>query len=100
LNIPSYAGGSNLWGNVKEGEPWEPCSMYDGKLEIVGLSNAAQLVGIQTGVIHGARIAQGTDIQIESNPVEVQVDGEPFRVKKSRISISHFKKSPVLQLIK
>ena len=99
-NIPSYAGGTNLWGNVKEendGE-WEQCSMNDGKIEVIGLANAAHLVALQTGLKSGIRIAQGSDVIFNVNSVEVQVDGEPFKINKSRVFITLFKKSDVIYL--
>lgn len=66
-NIPSYGGGSVLWGDYNpELEPHiKPCKMDDGVLEMVGLKNITHVVGIQTSVTSGTKLGQGSTFEIE-----------------------------------
>ena len=89
-NIPSYSGGAVLWKTVDPNDNLEmPCAMDDGILELVGLRNIKQLVGIQTSVQSGTKLGQGNIFNISvTTECPIQVDGEPMIIGPSDIEIS------------
>jgi len=96
VNLPSYAGGCNLWGGDKD-DRFKPQSINDGLIEILGIRNVTHLVACQNGGL-GVRLAQGRNIKIyhrhnqsskkakaKVNPMAFQIDGEPWEQKNPTI---------------
>jgi diacylglycerol kinase (ATP) len=102
-NIPSYGGGSILWGDHNPStEPHIlPCKMDDGILEVVGLRDIAHVAGIQATVMSGTKLGQGHEFVITiEKECPIQVDGEPFTIGPSTIAITHLNKAQMLKRIK
>ena len=76
LNIPSFGGGTDLWGRAEEENDQESDSdtsaasvasmtasgrqsVQDGQLEVVGVHGALQLGASQVGLYKAQRLAQG-----------------------------------------
>merc|ERR1712137_1180993 len=99
-NIPSYGGGSVLWGDYNPIlEPHvKPCRMDDGVLEVVGLKDIAHVIGIQTSVLSGTKLSQGSFFHITiTSECPIQVDGEPFLVGPCQIIISKLNTATMLK---
>lgn len=95
LNIPSYAGGRNPWGEKKKSTRFEPQSVSDGKIEVVGLKSGLHTAAVlaKTPKMHGRRLAQVSAIRMALQEVaprgrgsngevaftHMQVDGEAWR---------------------
>ena len=95
LNIPSYAAGTNPWGNsvnlfeFLSGTSFEQQDFGDRLIEVVGLSTA-HMAAIHLG-LPGIRIAQCRQLNLElCSPITAQMDGEPFYLSSSiMINITH-----------
>jgi len=109
LNIDSFGGGSDLWGNAdvsdidedaasdisssdsdddkksnhsKSLSQWRP-SMQDRTLEVVGVHGTLQLGAAQVGLYSAKRLASAKKVRItNSTAIPVQVDGEPWLFAK------------------
>jgi len=98
-NIPSYGGGSILWGDYNpELEPHvQPCKMDDGILELIGLKSITHVIGIQTSVASGMKLGQGSEFEIDvSAECPIQIDGEPMIIGPSKIEIKLMNKAVML----
>lgn len=100
LNVPSYAGGLNLWGTTNE-ERFDAVSMYDGRIEVIGIRSVFHFGQIGAGLASGIRIAQGSDIEIvyksDSPELPCKIDGEPWLQKQpTTFHISWRKRSLML----
>lgn len=87
LNIPSYAGGSDLWG---QDVSFDVPSFSDGRIEVVGITGCFHMGTIQVKLTNAHRLAQGRTVTITwltSAHIPVQVDGEPWRQAPCTISI-------------
>jgi diacylglycerol kinase (ATP) len=99
LNIPKYSGGTNPWGYNTNDAHFQPQSMNDGKIEVIGLYTS-HLVKIQIG-IGGDRICQAKHIKLTtSTTIPIQIDGEPARLLPSIIEITHKNQATMLEHVK
>jgi len=86
INLPNYAGGSNLWGNHAD----KPISIEDKKLEIVGVQSAFHIGQCKTGLASAIQICQCGSIGftwLKDTGLSVQVDGEPWLQPPSKLNI-------------
>ena len=58
LNIPSYAGGCDLWGKTRQDSGYQKPSMSDGLLEVVGIRGTFHMAKIQTGTVKAKKLGQ------------------------------------------
>ena len=111
LNIASFAGGVDMWGEDDEGLLEESSasdsgispshsptirkrvSKSDGVLEIVGVSSVLHLGECQIGLSKAHRIAQAYEVEIQirgRDSIPIQIDGEPMLIKgPASIKIVH-----------
>jgi len=96
LNIPSYGGGADLWGHNVSSK-WTEQNIGDRKFEVIGIRGAFHLGQIQGKIAKGVKLAQGNKIEILCGKfIEAQIDGEPFKLSPSFISINLHNQVPVL----
>jgi len=88
LNIPSYAGGTDLWGIDHNHGAQSVC---DGKFEVVGVRGISHMGLMQSGISSGGEhICQGTKVKIIlKTQMAIQVDGEAWMRKPCMITIQH-----------
>jgi len=102
VNLPSCYGGAFLWEFDKVMESatcgsdkkitYSPLSIEDKKLEVVGIKNSVHLGQVQMGMSSPVFIGQGANISLSiggTDPLPVQIDGEPWLQAPSTIEISH-----------
>eukprot|EP01113_Clastostelium_recurvatum_P028879 TRINITY_DN3486_c0_g1_i3.p1 TRINITY_DN3486_c0_g1~~TRINITY_DN3486_c0_g1_i3.p1 ORF type:complete len:629 (-),score=106.67 TRINITY_DN3486_c0_g1_i3:51-1937(-) len=81
LNLPSYAGGTNMWGPSYD-PSYRPVSIDDNFIEVIGVRSIVHLGEISTGLGSGMRIGQGQSIRMvfkpDAPPLPCKVDGEPW----------------------
>ncbi|XP_076466864.1 diacylglycerol kinase zeta-like [Babylonia areolata] len=86
LNIPRYAGGTLPWGNPNA-VGFEPQLLDDGYLEVIGFTYSS-LATLHVGG-HGDRLMQCRAVRITTyKSMPMQVDGEPCRLRPSKIHIT------------
>eukprot|EP01137_Pigoraptor_chileana_P003715 Opistho-2@44325 len=88
LNIPSYAGGTNPWGN-RDGDNFFAQALDDGFIEVLGITSSFDLAMQQARMGSGFRICQcKRAVLTTAKALPVQVDGEPCLLAPSVIDIS------------
>jgi len=96
LNIPSYAGGSDLWGQYEDSQFVVP-SFNDKILEVVAISGSFHMGTIQVNLSSATRIAQGKTIKLSfSKELAMQVDGEPFVQQPCQVSVNFWNQAKLL----
>jgi hypothetical protein len=103
LNLPSWAGGTDLWNYKKSDEKkgWKPNLIDDGILEVVALKSSFHVGEIKGKLSNAVKIGQGSKIEIILKESDYcQIDGEPWLQKvdkeATKIEINHFNKVPML----
>jgi len=88
LNIPSYAGGTDLWGTEGNHGLQTVC---DGKFEVVGVRGISHMGLMQSKISSGGEhITQGSKVRlILMSPMAIQIDGEAWMKPASEIIIYH-----------
>eukprot|EP01127_Copromyxa_protea_P013215 TRINITY_DN353_c0_g2_i1.p1 TRINITY_DN353_c0_g2~~TRINITY_DN353_c0_g2_i1.p1 ORF type:complete len:771 (+),score=240.94 TRINITY_DN353_c0_g2_i1:55-2313(+) len=96
LNIPSYAGGTDLWGKSPKG--YQPQSICDGLFEVVGIRGVNHMGRMQSGLSFGGHhIAQGKHVEFQMlTSLPVQVDGEPWIWPASKVQVTQHKPAKLL----
>ncbi|MCO5572831.1 hypothetical protein L7F22_026590 [Adiantum nelumboides] len=90
INIGSYMGGVDLWQNEEDLEEFQPQSMHDKVLEVVGICGTWHLGKLQMGLSSPQRLGQGQSIQLHTDSgFPVQIDGEPWVQEAGILEISH-----------
>ncbi|XP_047944634.1 diacylglycerol kinase 1-like [Salvia hispanica] len=88
LNLPSFSGGLNPWGNPnshkRRNRDLTPPCVDDGLLEIVGFRNAWHGLVLLAPNGHGTRLAQAHRIKFEfhkgsAKETYMRIDGEPWK---------------------
>jgi len=100
LNINSYAGGAKMWAenspkSSKNGENVDniifdssKVEINDGLLEIVAVTGVNHLGAIKAGLSSATPLGQGKIITLTTtSSLPIQLDGEPWRQKPSKIRI-------------
>eukprot|EP01100_Stratorugosa_tubuloviscum_P006462 TRINITY_DN2788_c3_g2_i1.p1 TRINITY_DN2788_c3_g2~~TRINITY_DN2788_c3_g2_i1.p1 ORF type:complete len:623 (-),score=267.25 TRINITY_DN2788_c3_g2_i1:4-1872(-) len=96
LNLPSWGAGKNPWKNDRN-KKFVAQSVCDKKFEIVGFTGIFHMGAIQAGISKGKRLKQGYRIEIETTqPFPIQVDGEAWMMKPSKIKIKYHNQSKML----
>ncbi|XP_006876417.1 PREDICTED: diacylglycerol kinase kappa [Chrysochloris asiatica] len=92
LNITSYAGGVNFWGDSTATTEYEAPAIDDGKLEVVAIFGSMQMAMSRIINLHHHRIAQCHEVMITIDGEEgipVQVDGEAWMQRPGLIKIKY-----------
>jgi len=101
LNVSSYSGGVNMWGNVDQDDPkYKPQRIDDQLLEVVGIHGSHHMGQIQAHFSSAIRLGQGAFIKfkiISSEGVPAQVDGEPWFQEPCEIHIKHLEQANMLK---
>jgi len=103
VNIPSHAAGASPWGASRSAVPQ---SYADGVIEVVGFYNAMHAIAygslnkamhVHRGPARLMRIAQAAELRLElTEPLHVQIDGEPWLQPPGTIEVTHFGTSNML----
>ncbi|XP_030373611.1 diacylglycerol kinase eta isoform X2 [Scaptodrosophila lebanonensis] len=92
LNIPSFMGGTNFWGNTKKDDIFLPPSFDDRVLEVVAVFGSVQMAASRLINLQHHRIAQCQSVQINilgDEEIPIQVDGEAWLQPPGMIRILH-----------
>lgn len=95
LNIPSYAGGTDLWGT---GHNHGAQTVCDGKFEVVGVRGISHMGLMQSKMSSGGEhITQGKKVKlILLSEMAIQIDGEAWMKQPSEITIYHQNQAKLL----
>lgn len=99
LNIPSFMGGTNFWGNTKKDDCFLSPSFDDRILEVVAVFGSVQMAASRLINLQHHRIAQCQSVQINilgDEEVPVQVDGEAWLQPPGMIRIIHKNRAQLL----
>ena len=100
LNIPSYTGGVNFWGQNSKAEHVFTIPSFDDKiLEVVAVSGCMQMALSRVVSIKSNRIAQCRSVKIQilgTEGVPVQVDGEAWIQPPGFIYLVHKNRAQML----
>jgi len=95
LNIPSYAGGSDLWG--ESNTDGKPQRISDELFEVIGIRGFFHLGQITLKMSRGIRITQGSKVELLCvRQTDAQIDGEPYKLETGYISLKPHSKASVL----
>jgi diacylglycerol kinase (ATP) len=95
LNLPNYAGGQKLWDQTETHE-FGKNAYGDGLLEVISLRGAMD-VGLAAVGIKPARLGQCKTVRfVLTQPLPVQMDGEPWIQEPCTIEISLLNQVSVL----
>ncbi len=116
FNIHSSADGTNFWGSAAPSARSPACGarccaagsegdaafrdplIHDGLLEVCGTKGVAHLSRCHLGLSTAHRIAQGRDVRIDLlEPLEMQLDGEPWLQQPCSVHVTHRGTVPLLQ---
>uniref|UniRef100_A0A1A9W1M5 Diacylglycerol kinase n=1 Tax=Glossina brevipalpis TaxID=37001 RepID=A0A1A9W1M5_9MUSC len=92
LNIPSFMGGTNFWGNTKKDDIFLTPSFDDRILEVVAVFGSVQMAASRLINLQHHRIAQCQSVQINilgDEEIPIQVDGEAWLQPPGMIRILH-----------
>ncbi|XP_013118347.1 diacylglycerol kinase eta isoform X3 [Stomoxys calcitrans] len=92
LNIPSFMGGTNFWGNSKKDDIFLAPSFDDRILEVVAVFGSVQMAASRLINLQHHRIAQCQSVQINilgDEEIPIQVDGEAWLQPPGMIRILH-----------
>lgn len=99
LNIPSFMGGTNFWGNTKKDDCFLTPSFDDRILEVVAVFGSVQMAASRLINLQHHRIAQCQSVQINilgDEEVPIQVDGEAWLQPPGMIRILHKNRAQLL----
>ncbi|XP_075145114.1 diacylglycerol kinase eta isoform X3 [Haematobia irritans] len=92
LNIPSFMGGTNFWGNSKKDDIFLVPNFDDRILEVVAVFGSVQMAASRLINLQHHRIAQCQSVQINilgDEEIPIQVDGEAWLQPPGMIRILH-----------
>ncbi|CAM9873721.1 unnamed protein product [Chrysoparadoxa australica] len=102
LNLQSYGGGRDLWGqsdgmSCMGSTQYGPAKPCDGILEIVGVStiyHMGMVMGLNKVGIRAKRIAQASEVVLHlQEDTHMQIDGEPWMQAGAKLHIKKFAES-------
>lgn len=104
VNLPSYAGGLELWKPDGADERWQPQCIDDGRLEVVGHDGAWHMATLQIRLADANPLAQGSAIEVQvrlppGQKLSLQVDGEPRIVGSCDVFIHPHGRGEVLRRV-
>jgi diacylglycerol kinase (ATP) len=93
LNLQSYSGGTDLWGDSST------ASADDGKLEIVGFTAPAHALFVRGKMMSASKLGQAKHVRIEwltPHALPTQVDGEPWSQAPAAFEVRLLNQVPLL----
>jgi len=100
LNIPTYAGGADLWGtedSENSKKEYNPLAVDDKLVEVVAITGSFHMGTIQFNLSQAIRIGQGKRVTMRLHQqLPVQVDGEPWVESPSEIQVEFWNQAKLL----
>eukprot|EP01122_Echinamoeba_exundans_P001297 TRINITY_DN1136_c0_g1_i4.p1 TRINITY_DN1136_c0_g1~~TRINITY_DN1136_c0_g1_i4.p1 ORF type:complete len:348 (+),score=53.82 TRINITY_DN1136_c0_g1_i4:361-1404(+) len=98
LQIPSYASGTDIWGSYdKTTNQTQRPTVNDGLFEVIGIKGILHIGRMFTGISTGLRLGQGSScVMVVTQPIAMQVDGEPYWLNPSRCELAFHNQSKLL----